>query len=208
METEGTRVFSPRPRRREPFCSKSKSVQGQVTSPSRKSLSNTDRGKPGEECFARSREQWNGPDGGLEGISWKCPGSHFKYLPGPGKANVTLLQFRSRENLLVLLTSPLSLPSSLLLGLGKNTGGGERGRTVSAPPTSRGGEKLKAALQESLGLVAVALHSHGRGPGSIPACGVNDQGKNGRKRFRLLIVTGGRTFLFYFSSTVQLVGSH
>ena len=64
-----------------------------ITGPSRESLSNTGRGTPGEECFARSREQWNGPDGGLGGISWKRRRSHFKYLPGPGKANIILLQF-------------------------------------------------------------------------------------------------------------------
>ena len=182
VEIEGTRVFSPRPWRRQPFCSNSNSVQGRVTGPSRESLSNTGRGTPGEECFARSQKQWNDPDGGLGGISWKCRKSHFKYFPGPGKANVILLQFWSRENLLILLTS---LPSLLPTPWARKEVWRRRKRKgyVSAPPTSRGGEKLKAVLQESPGgLGVVTLHSHGRGPGLIPGCRVNDQEKNGRKR--------------------------
>lgn len=155
--------------------------------------------------------------GAVEWSRWR-PGRNFMEMPGDSFQILA----RPRESKCYLTTvlitgepsrSPhlSSLPSLLPIPWARKEYWRRRKRKdyVSAPPTSRGGEKLKAALQESLGgLVAVALHSHGRGPGSIPGCGVSDQGKNGRKRSGLLILTGSRTFLFFFSSTAQLVGSH
>lgn len=208
VETEGTSIF-PQATQERAFLQQIKFCARTGHKPQQKSLSNTD-GRPGKNaCRSHGSngmvpmEAWEEYHGNARGVR-----NHFKCLARPRESKCYLTTVLIEENLLYVL-SPLLSPSLLPIPWARKEYWRRRRRRKDyvAPPTSRGGEKLKAALRESLGgLVAGALHSHGRGPGSIPL-GVELIKKNGRKRSGYWFLQEAGLFSFFFN-LYALVGSH